>query len=77
MIKKYLFRFIPIVFLAVWFFPHNIFAQDVPGGQSVTGPVPTGQAEEEGGRVGAEVFGRDGGYVHPFLFMETDRKSVV
>jgi len=49
-------------------------AQEVPGGQSGSGDVqaeiPSGQEAPEGREIGAEVFGREGGYIHPFLFLE-------
>lgn len=41
-------------------------AAAVPGGQT----EPGGQIEEDPPPVGAEVFGQQGGYFHPFFFME-------
>jgi len=71
MTRKLFVLLVSVLVLSAWFFCQGAFAQDIPRGQTDTPRIPEGQAEDAGGRIGAEVFGRQGGYVHPFLFMET------
>lgn len=62
-----------VVAVAILLCAQTGFALEIPGGQTETGDVPTGQTEEEapeGRRVGAEVMGAEGGYFHPFLLVE-------
>jgi len=72
MAQKYLVFFVSALMLLAWVLGQNVFAQDIPQGQ--TGQktrVPGGQVEEQPRRqLGADLFGRRGGRVHPFLFME-------
>ena len=52
---------------------HAGFALEIPGGQTKTEQLPSGQTAEqapEGQRIGAEVLGGEGGYFHPFLMVE-------
>jgi hypothetical protein len=78
MIRKYLVHLVPAVFCAVFLTFQHAASVDIPEGQAAPGldspaNVPTGQTEaEQAGReaIGAEVFGREGGYLHPFLFLD-------
>jgi hypothetical protein len=68
--KKIIAWFVLLVLPGMLIFSLNVFAQDLPGRQPQASQFPTGQVEEESVPIGAEVFGREGGYLHPFLFAE-------
>ncbi|MFO7752055.1 MAG: outer membrane beta-barrel protein [Desulfobacteraceae bacterium] len=68
-----LLRFFGVVFLLVFVGGQAVFALEVPGGQTKQGDTPSGRTAEEapeGQRIGGEVMGPDGGYIHPFLLVE-------
>lgn len=68
--RRYFFRFFAAVLFTGLFFPFGAVAQHLPDSQSQSLQIPIGQAEEESGQIDADVFGRQGGYLHPFLFLE-------
>ncbi|MCF8111905.1 MAG: outer membrane beta-barrel protein [Desulfobacteraceae bacterium] len=80
MTGKSIIRFILAVFFAVFLICPYVQAADTSGGSEETRDVPTGQTgdaptgqtdqEPEGREIGADIFGREGGYFHPFLFLE-------
>ncbi len=62
-----------------FFICQSLSAMNIPEGQAFTtavdsGRIPAGQPDTGSageGAIGAEVFGREGGYLHPFLFLES------
>ncbi len=59
------------VLLGIGLCAHDIHAQDSTGGRPAASTIPGGQTAESGAGIAAEdVFGREGGYLHPFLFLE-------
>jgi hypothetical protein len=65
--KKYFSGLVAAVLFSLLVIPCSAIAQHASGSQKQTPQIPLGQEEES---IDADVFGPEGGYLHPFLFVD-------